>query len=199
MSNCTNGNQRCMGGIPTNGYKHAKAYGVELKGKTIFHVPDNTMSMIGLEFPNYDDADVSTIRPANASTFCIYDKSVDSFKKLLLTSYKKIKSKDNDELKAAVTMQPVSVGLVGTDLLEYSSGIIDENSCKSNTEINHYALIVGFDHLDGKDYWIVKNSWGTEWGQDGYMYIERQKGESRGTCGIALEAEYPVVDIMPGV
>jgi len=95
-----------------------------------------------------------------------------------------------------VTQQPVSVAVVGSDLLEYSSGIIDQNSCKHNTLIDHSVLIIGYDHKDGKDYWIVKNSWGSNWGDQGYMYIERQKGDNEGTCGIALEATYPLVDVM---
>jgi len=95
-----------------------------------------------------------------------------------------------------VANQPVSVGIVGSDLLEYSYGIIDRNSCKTNL-IDHSVLIVGYDSsFNGKDYWIVKNSWGSGWGDKGYMYIERQEGQNEGTCGIALEATYPIVDVV---
>ena len=46
--------------------------------------------------------------------------------------------------------------------------------------------------LDGSNYWTVKNSWGTEWGERGYFRIERGVEAKQGLCGIAMEASYPV-------
>jgi C1A family cysteine protease len=53
-------------------------------------------------------------------------------------------------------------------------------------------LIVGYGSVDNQDFWIVKNSWGTNWGERGYMYIKRNTGKKYGVCGINAWAFNPV-------
>lgn len=61
------------------------------------------------------------------------------------------------------------------------------------TELNHGVAAVGYGaDSKGKKYWIVRNSWGTEWGEEGYIKIERGIHDSEGRCGIAMEASYPI-------
>ncbi|XP_058775525.1 P34 probable thiol protease-like [Vicia villosa] len=48
----------------------------------------------------------------------------------------------------------------------------------------HAMVIVGYDSVDSDEYWIVKNSWGTRWGDNGYMYIKRNTGKKYGVCAI---------------
>lgn len=53
--------------------------------------------------------------------------------------------------------------------------------------------IVGYGTtLDGTKYWIVRNSWGVEWGEKGYVRMEREIKKKYGLCGIAMEASYPI-------
>ena len=56
-------------------------------------------------------------------------------------------------------------------------------------DLNHGMVMVGYGELDNVPYWIVRNQWGTGWGQAGYVFIKRGTNE----CGIALEAGYPTV------
>ena len=91
---------------------------------------------------------------------------------------------DEEEMKEFLYKKgPVSVALNADPLQTYSSGIIDLPSAKCPYYgINHCALLVGYgsDATTGLDYWIVKNFWGSSWGESGYFRIRR----GNGTCGI---------------
>jgi len=112
-----------------------------------------------------------------------------------ISSFNDVPANDNDNLLASVAKGPVSVAIEADQSVFqfYSSGVLDDASC--GTQLDHGVLAVGYDHdaSSGKDYWIVKNSWGGSWGNQGYVWIRRDKGSSPGICGIAMEASYPVV------
>jgi len=61
--------------------------------------------------------------------------------------------------------------------------------------IDHVVAIIGYDAEEGEDYWEVKNSWGTDWGENGYIKFHRETGLGIGICGINLLALYPHYDI----
>lgn len=107
-----------------------------------------------------------------------------------IDSYGDIES-DEKVLKRAVAQQPVSVAIQAnlTSFRFYSKGVYSDPNC--GDALDHGVLIVGYgyDMFHGKDYWIVKNSWGKNWGENGYIRIERNVG----MCGIELQASIPLI------
>ncbi|KAM9777535.1 procathepsin L-like [Neosynchiropus ocellatus] len=71
----------------------------------------------------------------------------------------------------------------------YNGGIYDEPKCSSRL-VDHAVLIVGYGTENGKDYWLVKNSFGVGWGEAGYIRMSRNKNNQ---CGIATYTGYPLV------
>lgn len=71
----------------------------------------------------------------------------------------------------------------------YKRGVYYEREC-SSTKLDHGVLAVGYGTEEMEPYWLVKNSWGTRWGNEGYFMIARNKGNN---CGIATQASYPKV------
>ena len=108
-----------------------------------------------------------------------------------ITEYKKLGSStsifspvDEDEMKEFLyEARPLGVGFIAAPLKTYTGGIIDvpASQCPSSG-INLLGLLVGYGHDDASnnDYWIVKNSWGSSWGEKGFFRIKRGSG----TCGI---------------
>lgn len=60
------------------------------------------------------------------------------------------------------------------------------------TKLDHAVTAVGYGRAGGKDYWIMKNSWGRGWGDAGYILMARNVAAPQGTCGLAMDASYPV-------
>lgn len=97
--------------------------------------------------------------------------------------------KAGENLLKAVAMQPVSVGIdaLNRNLQHYKGGIFN-GACDQRP--NHAVLVVGYGTSeDGKDYWIIKNSWGSKWGEKGYFRLS----QSDNICGINTIACFPII------
>jgi C1A family cysteine protease len=104
-----------------------------------------------------------------------------------ITGFTDVPQKDETALKAAVAKQPVSVAIEADKSVFqlYKSGVLTSKEC--GTQLDHGVGIVGYGTESGTDYWKVKNSWGTSWGMEGYILMERGTNE----CGISQSASYP--------
>lgn len=80
--------------------------------------------------------------------------------------------------------QPVAVAVEADSLgfQLYKKGVF---SGKCGTDLNHGVLAVGYGTLDGVGFWKVKNSWGANWGNQGYINLLKS-GDGPGQCGIQM-------------
>ncbi|KAG4967929.1 hypothetical protein JHK87_033580 [Glycine soja] len=108
-----------------------------------------------------------------------------------IKGYETVPVNCEEELQKAVANQPVSVSIDagGSAFQFYSSGVF---TGQCGTQLDHGVTAVGYGSTDdGIQYWIVKNSWGTQWGEEGYIRMLRGIDAQEGLCGIAMDASYP--------
>ena len=118
-------------------------------------------------------------------------------KKIHINTYYNVPQSE-EQLKKALMRQPISVAIQANkrSFQLYKSGVYDDPDC--GNQLDHGVLLVGYgyDVDSGLDYWKIKNSWSSEWGEDGYMRLLKGSDSSEGQCGIAMDASYPVIKYM---
>ncbi|XP_027339031.1 ervatamin-B-like [Abrus precatorius] len=108
-----------------------------------------------------------------------------------ISDFVDVAQNDEEQLLQAVANQPVSVGIaVNNNFRQYNGGLF-EGPC--GTHLNHGVTVIGYGSEDGKKYWLIKNSWGEQWGDGGFMKLLREGGDPQGLCGIAMQASYPKI------
>jgi len=117
---------------------------------------------------------------------CSYKASA---KAAWIDSYVNVPPNENDLLKAILICPVATAVMATTDFQYYTSGVFNDPTCNSDA-ISHGILVVGYGiTTQAEKYWILKNTWTTDWGMQGYMLIER--GVDR--CGVADNLSYPVI------
>jgi len=103
-----------------------------------------------------------------------------------------IAQNDCDGLLHAITNQPVAIGIAANAIMSYTSGIFNNPRC--GTQLNHGVVAIGYGAVSAQEYWLVRNSWGPTWGEQGYIRVARDDNKKEpGMCGICMAASYPTV------
>ncbi|KAM9368342.1 cathepsin S [Phaethornis superciliosus] len=158
----TYGNQGCSGGFMTNAFQY---------------IIDNQ----GI------DSEESYPYTAQNGT-CEYNSSA---RAATCSRYVELPFADEEALKEAVaTVGPISVAIDATQptFFLYRSGVYDDPRCSQ--DVNHGVLVIGYGTQEDKDFWLVKNSWGVQFGDGGYIRMARNH---QNHCGIASYPSYPLI------
>merc|ERR1712160_221698 len=171
------GNQGCNGGLMDDGFKFLEADGDSTEADYAYTGKGGTC-----------DSKKET--------------TASGLKKAKITSYSDVTPKSCTQMMAAVAKGPVSVAIEAdqTGFQHYSTGVFS-GTC--GTSLDHGVLVVGYGTDGSSEYWKVKNSWGTTWGDAGYIRMTKSCASSgrqllggktkAGECGILSQPSYPVV------
>ncbi|KAA0200003.1 Secreted cathepsin L 1 [Fasciolopsis buskii] len=159
------GNNGCGGGLMENAYIYLKQFGLETESEYPYTAQEGQ---------------------------CKYNKSLG---KVEVTGFYTVHTGKEDTLKRMIAEQgPAAVALdVERDFMMYKKGVYQSRYC-SPFRLNHGVLAVGYGAENGTDFWIVKNSWGSWWGDHGYIRLARNK---QNMCGIASMASVPTLARFP--
>ena len=126
---------------------------------------------------------------------CVTSNVVNCEVKAGISHFYQLPAKNDQALKSQVAKQPVSVVIDASSkrFQFYLLGVYKDKHCNHPAEQNHAVLVAGYGTTDEfkENYWLVKNSWGELWGEQGYIKMSR---ETPNTCGISQYAFYPGIE-----
>ena len=161
LVDCSSSNYGCSGGWPSIAMQYIKKKGIDSE---------------------------SSYQYAGIDESCEYNRSnVESF----LNDVVLVESGNMSSLYDAIgTVGPISIAIDAEDDFQfYKAGIYNSTIC-SNTTLDHAVLAVGYSSFMNNSFIIVKNSWGSDWGMDGYIYMSTNISNM---CGMATNASYPLI------
>jgi len=161
LVDCSWLNMGCNGGRQETAFMYAESHPLELEA----------------DYPYHADTGIFA---------CKYDKSKG---KVQVSTWASVGKRSADQLKAALNKAPVAVSVQADQPVfhAYTGGIVTSAEC--GTQLDHAVLAVGYGKEGDQEYYIVKNSWTTAWGEDGYIRIGIEDGA--GICGIHLDPTQP--------
>lgn len=116
----------------------------------------------------------------------------------IVSTFYDVPAGNEKSLLAAIAMQPISVAIQADQFVFqfYKGGVLTDDSCGKAGQLDHGVLAVGYgsDLETNEPYFMVKNSWGETWGEDGYIRLSRNSKNSYGMCAILKMASYPEVE-----
>jgi len=136
--------------------------------------------------------------PYEAGSFTCRSDECTAVPGSVVKSYVDIRAKDMNGLLASIAISPTSIAMQASQVnfQLYSEGVYDNAACGEFGAIDHGVLAVGFGHdvvLD-QDYIMVKNSWGSKWGEQGFFKLSRTSDNAFGTCSILKVMTRPTVE-----
>ena len=157
------GNFGCNGGLQQRAFNYLKTHNAELESV----------------YPYTSGGGVSGS--------CLYDSA--STTAVDVSDYTMVTASNPTQMKAALVQQPLAVSIEADKLVfqTYKSGVMSSTKC--GTTLDHAVLAVGYGSENGQEYWLVKNSWNTTWGDQGYIKLAIVDGS--GICGVQMEPLYP--------
>ena len=169
LVDCSSLNLGCNGGNPLWAYRYLSKHQAELESV----------------YPYFS----GTTKSAGT---CAYDAA--SATSVEVQTSNSVSPSNPAQMKTALAQHPLAV-LVEADTYvfqAYSSGVLDSDAC--GTSLDHAVLAVGYgtDADSGLDYWLVKNSWNTTWGDQGY--IKLAKTDTDGICGVQMGPTFPTTN-----
>jgi cathepsin F len=169
LVDCDKTDHGCGGGLPTNAFAYLKANKLGEEGETDYAYTGENGKC----------------------------KAAQPSEKVFVTDYGVVNGTDEDQLAAAVVKYgPLAIGINAGPMQWYHGGIADPFSFLCNPKsLDHGVAIVGFGVEDSKKYWIIKNSWGTVWGEQGYYRVIRGKGK----CGLNTNVATSIIGDAPSV